>query len=59
MDLRQREVAEGEADPARKLFLKPLDRPEGLARERTFVVAVLEDDRCVHIAAHVIDLLME
>ena len=59
VDLGQREVAEREADVARQLSLDLLDRAERLPRVGALVVAVLEDDRRVRGATHVIDVRVE
>jgi hypothetical protein len=44
VDLHEREVPERETDSTAHFLLDALDRPKGLSREGTFVVAVLEDD---------------
>ncbi len=59
VDLGQWEVPEREADPTWQLSLDPLDRPERLPRVGALVVAVLEDDRRVRGATHVIDVRVE
>jgi hypothetical protein len=59
MDLRQRKVAEREADPAVQLSLDALDLSKRSARVRALVVAVLEDEPPGGRAADVIDLVVE
>jgi hypothetical protein len=59
MDLGEREVAEGEPDPARKAPLEPLDHPERRPRVRALVVPVLQHHPGMRRTADVIDGLVE
>jgi hypothetical protein len=55
VDLGQRKVPEGEADPPAQALLDPVDLSKRLTRVRAFVIAVLHDQAASRWAADVID----
>src|SRR5690242_19080703 len=57
MDLGQREVPEREAHATGELRLDPLDRAVRLARIRTLVIAVLDDQPSARGSANVVTVL--
>src|SRR5438105_4941726 len=59
VDLCQGKVPEGEADAPRQLFLDAFDLAKRLARVRTLIVAVLDDQRSGRRPAQVIDGLVK